>query len=73
MIFHQNPLVTIKIQKIRHEISKNDCFTLISKKIITENARMQNKKNLVWKRLRYLCIEREGVLSHQKSLRKCQF
>ena len=44
MIFPQNPLVTIKIQKEEPEISKNVCFTLIFKKMVTENARMQNKK-----------------------------
>ena len=44
MIFPQNPLVTIKIQKEDLKFRKMSCFTLILKKMVTENARMQNKK-----------------------------
>ena len=44
MNFHQNPLVAIKIKKKRIGISKNVCFTLISKKMVTENGLMQNRK-----------------------------
>ena len=43
MIFHQTTDYH-KNSKIRPEISKNDCFTLISKKNVTDDARMQNKK-----------------------------
>ena len=44
MIFPQNPLVTIEIQKEDLKFQKKVCFTLIFKKMVTENARMQNKK-----------------------------